>query len=74
MATKTSMQEILGYVQNCNYPTDLSGVVQCARQNHAPDDVVKALEEMKDASSRVNYNSPADVQDEVERHRRHVSH
>lgn len=73
MAVPVSIDEILRYVQNCNYPTSYDGVRQCARQNNAPGDVLKALEEMKDATSRVNYSGPGDVRDEVERHRRHVS-
>lgn len=73
MAVPVSVDAIMRYVQNCQYPTNYDGVRECAAKNNAPSDVLQALKEMKDASSRVHYNSPSDVRDEVERHRRNVS-
>ncbi|MGH2447885.1 MAG: DUF2795 domain-containing protein [Chloroflexota bacterium] len=74
MAVAVSVDDMLKYVQNCNFPTNYQGIMQCARGNNAPAEVMQGLEEMKDATSRVNYNSPGDVKDEIERHRRHISH
>lgn len=74
MAVSVSMDEILKYVRNCNFPTNYEGVLQCAQSNHAPHEVMQALTEMQDATSRVNYNNVGDIKDEVNRHREHVSH
>lgn len=74
MAVKVSVDDMLGYVQNCNYPLHHDGVVECAKKNNAPPEVIQGLIEMKDDTSRVNYNNVGDVRDEIERHRRHVDH
>lgn len=74
MAVSVSVDDMLKYVQNCTYPTDYQGVLQCARGNNAPKEVMQGLEEMQDATSRVNYNSPSDVRDEIDRHRRNIQH
>lgn len=74
MATSLSMDDIIKYVQNCHFPVDYQGLLQCARSNNAPDEVMLSLKETRDASSNHIFSSIDQVRGEIERHREHISH
>jgi len=71
MAVPISVDEIMKYVQNCQYPTNNAGVMKCAEQNQAPHEVLQALKEMPEEAILQNV---ADVREGIRRHREHIDH
>jgi hypothetical protein len=53
--------EVQKYLKGANYPSNKSNLIQKARDNGAPEPVVKVLEKIQD---RV-YDKPTDVEREV---------
>lgn len=50
-------EDVERYVRNANYPADKSDLMDYARRQNAPDDVVKALDRLPEQ----RFNSPTDV-------------
>lgn len=58
---KASPIAIERYLKGMHYPTNKNELVKCAKQNHAPNDVMHAIEKM----SEKKYVSPIDISKEI---------
>lgn len=52
-----SAAEIEKYIAGIHFPCDKEGLLECARDNNAPQEVLDIMEEFSDQ----NYRSPVDV-------------
>lgn len=58
---KASPVAIESYLKGVHYPTNKNELVKCAKQNHAPNDVMHVIEKMPEKK----YASPIDISKEV---------
>jgi hypothetical protein len=61
--TNPSFIEVQKYLAGVDYPADRDALVQHARDNDAPDEIVEALQDIDDRS----YDGPSGVSEQVAR-------